>query len=58
MFVIICFLCKKDLAKLKPESVKLHFEMDKPFSPFQQLLAVLPPASKHLLPKALQGWLM
>lgn len=33
----------------------LTFEMGEPFAPFEQLLAVLPPSSKGLLPVALQG---
>ncbi|XP_043926953.1 5'-3' exoribonuclease 1 [Protopterus annectens] len=33
---------------------KLKFELGKPFLPFQQLLAVLPAASKDLLPKCYQ----
>jgi 5'-3' exoribonuclease 1 len=35
----------------------LTFEMSKPFLPFEQLLAVLPAASKALLPAPFQ-WLM
>ena len=38
--------------------MKLEFEMAKPFLPFEQLLAVLPPASRELLPKPLQGLMM
>ena len=38
--------------------LKLEFEMGKPFLPFEQLLAVLPPASRELLPKPLQGLMM
>ena len=34
--------------------LKIEFELSKPFLPFQQLMAVLPPASKNLLPKPLQ----
>ncbi len=33
----------------------MGFELSKPFVPFEQLLAVLPAASKELLPKPLQG---
>ncbi|XP_068593767.1 5'-3' exoribonuclease 1 [Cebidichthys violaceus] len=32
--------------------LKLTFELEKPFMPFQQLLAVLPAASKELLPES------
>lgn len=34
--------------------MKLEFELEEPFLPFQQLLAVLPAYSKDLLPKAFQ----
>lgn len=34
--------------------MKLKFELGKPFLPFQQLLGVLPPNSKDLLPEAYQ----
>ncbi len=45
-----------DLVNLKTFSnLKLNFDMGKPFTPLQQLLAVLPPQSKHLVPKAYQG---
>lgn len=33
----------------------MDFDMSRPFKPFEQLLAVLPAASKELLPPALQG---
>jgi 5'-3' exoribonuclease 1 len=36
----------------------IEFELGSPFLPFQQLLAVLPPASKDLLPQAYQGLMM
>ncbi|XP_057341540.1 5'-3' exoribonuclease 1 isoform X1 [Microplitis mediator] len=36
---------------------KLNFDLGKPFLPFQQLLAVLPAASRGLLPEAYQGLL-
>lgn len=32
--------------------LKLTFDLEKPFMPFQQLLAVLPAASKELLPES------
>ncbi len=32
----------------------IDFELGTPFLPFEQLLAVLPPASKALLPRAYQ----
>ena len=35
--------------------MRLHFELGEPFLPFEQLLSVLPAASKELLPKELQG---
>ncbi|KAG8511433.1 5'-3' exoribonuclease 1, partial [Galemys pyrenaicus] len=35
-------------------TLKLHFELGKPFKPFEQLLAVLPAASKNLLPTCYQ----
>ncbi|XP_053162862.1 5'-3' exoribonuclease 1 isoform X2 [Hemicordylus capensis] len=34
--------------------LKIHFDLGKPFMPFEQLLAVLPAASKDLLPKCYQ----
>jgi 5'-3' exonuclease len=34
------------------ESVQLDFSMGRPFRPFEQLLAVLPPASMKHLPEA------
>lgn len=33
-------------------NMEIHFEMGKPFQPFEQLLAVLPPISMKLLPAA------
>ncbi|XP_047471890.1 5'-3' exoribonuclease 1-like isoform X1 [Penaeus chinensis] len=33
-------------------NMEIHFEMGKPFQPFEQLLAVLPPISMKLLPTA------
>ncbi|XP_008065493.1 5'-3' exoribonuclease 1 [Carlito syrichta] len=35
-------------------TIKIHFELGKPFKPFEQLLAVLPAASKNLLPTCYQ----
>lgn len=35
-------------------TLKIHFELGKPFKPFEQLLAVLPAASKNLLPECYQ----
>ncbi|XP_048190904.1 5'-3' exoribonuclease 1 isoform X4 [Perognathus longimembris pacificus] len=35
-------------------ALKIHFELGKPFKPFEQLLAVLPAASKSLLPTCYQ----
>ncbi|KFO21863.1 5'-3' exoribonuclease 1 [Fukomys damarensis] len=35
-------------------TLKIHFELGKPFKPFEQLLAVLPAASKNLLPACYQ----
>lgn len=37
---------------------RFKFELGKPFLPFQQLLGVLPPNSKDLLPKAYQGLML
>lgn len=34
--------------------IQIDFELGTPFHPFEQLLAVLPPASKELLPEAYQ----
>lgn len=42
-----------DLAKLNTD-IKFSFELGRPFPPLVQLLAVLPQASKELLPKAFQ----
>ncbi|XP_043280589.1 5'-3' exoribonuclease 1 [Venturia canescens] len=39
------------------QDFKIEFELAKPFLPFQQLLAVLPAASRKLLPEAYQGLL-
>ncbi|XP_018322001.1 5'-3' exoribonuclease 1 isoform X2 [Agrilus planipennis] len=36
------------------KDLKLKFDLGKPFKPFEQLLAVLPSASKNLLPEAYQ----
>ncbi|XP_076181018.1 5'-3' exoribonuclease pacman isoform X2 [Ptiloglossa arizonensis] len=36
------------------KDLKLEFDLGEPFLPFQQLLAVLPPHSKDLLPEAFQ----
>uniref|UniRef100_A0A8C4PH68 5'-3' exoribonuclease 1 n=1 Tax=Equus asinus asinus TaxID=83772 RepID=A0A8C4PH68_EQUAS len=35
-------------------ALSIHFELGKPFKPFEQLLAVLPAASKNLLPTCYQ----
>jgi 5'-3' exonuclease len=43
-----------DLAELQ---VQINFVLGKPFTPFQQLLGCLPPASSSLLPRQYQ-WLM
>lgn len=39
------------------KDLKLEFDLEEPFLPFQQLLAVLPANSKDLLPKAFQSLL-
>ena len=38
--------------------MKMEFELSAPFLPFEQLMAVLPPASKELVPQALQGLML
>ena len=43
----------KDIATLH-----IEFELGTPFLPYQQLLSVLPPASKSLLPRAYQGLML
>ncbi|XP_015189014.1 PREDICTED: 5'-3' exoribonuclease 1 isoform X2 [Polistes dominula] len=40
------------------KDLKLEFELGEPFQPFQQLLAVLPPYSRKLLPEPLQSLLV
>ncbi|XP_078043775.1 5'-3' exoribonuclease pacman isoform X2 [Augochlora pura] len=40
------------------KDLKLEFDLGEPFLPFQQLLAVLPPYSRKLLPPAFQGLLI
>jgi 5'-3' exonuclease len=48
-----------DFAKLDTKTFKLPaFEMNKPFTPLQQLLAVLPPSSASLLPKSFQDLML
>ena len=39
-------------------NMKIEFEMGQPFLPFEQLLSVLPAASKDLLPPLLQGLML
>lgn len=36
-------------------SMKVRFEKGKPFKPFEQLMGVLPAASKHAIPEVFQG---
>ena len=36
------------------DEMKFHFELGKPFQPFEQLMGVLPSASKDLIPLAYQ----
>ena len=38
--------------------MKMDFELSKPFLPFEQLLAVLPAASKKLIPEAFHGLIL
>ena len=40
------------------DCLHVEFELSTPFLPFQQLLTVLPPASKSLLPRAYQGLML
>ena len=44
-----------DIRNFSDGSFKLEYELSQPFLPFEQLLAVLPAASKELLPESLQG---
>lgn len=37
--------------------MEFHFDLGKPFHPFEQLMGVLPAASKDLIPLAFQVWL-
>jgi 5'-3' exoribonuclease 2 len=37
-----------------PGDVGFSFELSEPFRPLEQLMGVLPPASRHALPPALQ----
>ena len=43
----------KDIATLR-----IEFDLGTPFLPYQQLLSMLPPASKSLLPRAYQGLML
>ena len=36
------------------KDMEIHFDIAKPFLPFEQLMAVLPAASRELLPQAFQ----
>jgi 5'-3' exonuclease len=47
-------LARVNMNKKSSDEVS-HFSKGKPLRPMEQLLAVLPPKSKHLLPKCLQG---
>ena len=40
------------------DCLHVEFELGTPFLPYQQLLTVLPPASKSLLPRAYQGLML
>ena len=40
--------CKKDFVGV--DKMTFHFELGKPFRPFEQLMGVLPEASKELVP--------
>jgi 5'-3' exoribonuclease 1 len=41
---------KKDFSGV--DRMEFHFELGKPFRPFEQLMGVLPEASKELVPQA------
>ncbi|EDR22159.1 5'-3' exoribonuclease, putative [Entamoeba dispar SAW760] len=41
----------KDIGKLLDPEFEVQYTQGKPFRPFEQLLSVLPPQSKHCLPK-------
>jgi 5'-3' exoribonuclease 1 len=47
----------QDMKHLQELSNRMSFPLGEPFTPFQQLLGCLPPASSNLLPKCYQ-WLM
>eukprot|EP00916_Digyalum_oweni_P014833 GHVL01024268.1.p1 GENE.GHVL01024268.1~~GHVL01024268.1.p1 ORF type:complete len:1581 (+),score=236.97 GHVL01024268.1:171-4913(+) len=45
------------LSSFSKEGPNIEFELGKPFQPFQQLMAVLPPGSSNLLPSSFQSLL-
>lgn len=49
MFMVVCARELIDMVEI--EKFSFSFELGIPFNPFQQLMAVLPPASKVLVPE-------
>ena len=53
---LVCFdlIDYKDLLRMDADEVDLSFDLGEPFPPFVQLLAVLPPKSRTLVPDGLR----